>query len=191
VSSEDLAEFTPDVVIVATGGTPLVPRVPGIEQENVVTGLDVLRGVAEVGPRALVVGGLDNHIGAPTIAEFLADQGKEVELISEHLDFANGAEDGTRFPLMQHLMTKGVKVSLLHKLASLADSRATVMQTFTREERHVEDVTVVLACGLVPNEHLARELTGKVGEVHLIGDALAPRRVMQATLEGARTAQAL
>jgi hypothetical protein len=70
----------------------------------VVNALDVLRGAAMVGPRVLVVGGLDNHIGAATIAEYLADQGRSVELITEQLDFAHGAEDGTRMPLVHRLM---------------------------------------------------------------------------------------
>jgi hypothetical protein len=34
-------------------------------------------------------------------------------------------------------------------------------------------------------------LKGQVGEVHLIGDSLAPRRMMHATLEGARVGQAI
>jgi hypothetical protein len=34
-------------------------------------------------------------------------------------------------------------------------------------------------------------LTGAVKEVQLVGDALSPRRIMHATLEGARAAQAI
>jgi hypothetical protein len=49
----------------------------------------------------------------------------------------------------------------------------------------------VLACGSLPDGRLARELEGRVPEVHVIGDALAPRRMMHATLEGARVGVAL
>jgi hypothetical protein len=52
-------------------------------------------------------------------------------------------------------------------------------------------VTVVLACGLVPNVRLAEQLRGRVPDVQVIGDALAPRRIMHATLEGARAANSL
>jgi 2,4-dienoyl-CoA reductase-like NADH-dependent reductase (Old Yellow Enzyme family)/thioredoxin reductase len=189
VDADTVAEFAPDVVVVATGGRPLIPDVPGID--GAVTGLDVLRGTATVGDRALVVAGLDSHIGAATIAEYLADRGVVVEYVSEQMDFAHGAEDGTRLPLMHRMLAKGVTVSLMNKLVRVDGDAAIVMQTFTRRERHLEGVTTVLACGLVPDDALAHELKGRVAEVHVIGDSLAPRRVMHATLDGLRVGQAL
>jgi pyruvate/2-oxoglutarate dehydrogenase complex dihydrolipoamide dehydrogenase (E3) component len=186
-----VVEFAPDAVVVATGGLPLIPDVPGVDQPNVVTGLAVLRGDATVRGRAVVAGGLDNHVGAPTIAEFLADQGVEVEYLSEQMDFAHGAEDGTRIPLMHRMLGKGVRVSMMHGLARVDGGGCEVIDTFTRRTRRVEDATVVLACGLVADDRLARELRGSVGELHVVGDSLAPRRMMHATVEGARVGMAL
>jgi 2,4-dienoyl-CoA reductase-like NADH-dependent reductase (Old Yellow Enzyme family)/thioredoxin reductase len=191
VSAEDLAEFAPDVVVVATGGEPLVPDVPGIDGTHVATALEVLSGAVAVGARAIVVGGLDNHIAAPTVAEFLADGGAEVECLSEHVDFATGSEDGTRLALLHRLMNKGVRISRCHRLVSALDGGAVVEDTFTGDRRTIVDASVVLACGLVPNDGLAADLRGRVPEVHVIGDALAPRRLMHATLEGARVGRLL
>jgi 2,4-dienoyl-CoA reductase-like NADH-dependent reductase (Old Yellow Enzyme family)/thioredoxin reductase len=191
VTADVVVEFAPDAVVIATGGLPLIPDVPGIGQANVVTGLDVLRGIATVGPRAIVVGGLDRHIAAPTVAEFLVDKGSTVEYISEHLDFAHGAEDGTRLPLMHRMLNKGVTFSALHRLERMEGDTAVLLNTFTRAERRVDGVTVVLACGLVPDDGLERELRGKVATVHVVGDSLAPRRIMHATVEGARAGQAI
>ncbi|HEV8298112.1 MAG TPA: FAD-dependent oxidoreductase [Acidimicrobiales bacterium] len=190
VTADELVEFAPDAVIVATGGQPLVPDVPGIEGPNVVHALDVLRGAATA-PRVVVVGGLDKHLGPPTIAEHLADQGKDVELISEQFDFAQGVEDGTRLPLFQRLRTKHVAVSMLHKLTCVDEHTVVVTDTFTKQDRRIDDASVVLACGLVPDDRLARALEGRIPEVHVVGDALAPRRMMHATLEGARAAMAI
>jgi 2,4-dienoyl-CoA reductase-like NADH-dependent reductase (Old Yellow Enzyme family)/thioredoxin reductase len=190
VVAEELVEFGPDAVIVATGGRPLVPGVDGVDGPNVVHALDALRGAA-TSSRVIVVGGLDKHLGPPTVAEFLADQGKEVELVSEQFDFAQGVEDGTRLPLFQRLRTKGVRVSLLHKLTSVDEQVVIVTDLCTREERRIEAASVVLACGLVPDDRLARAVEGHIPEVHVVGDALAPRRIMHATLEGARAATAV
>jgi 2,4-dienoyl-CoA reductase-like NADH-dependent reductase (Old Yellow Enzyme family)/thioredoxin reductase len=189
VTAEEMIAFAPDVVVIATGGRPLVPDVTGIEGSNVRGALDVL--ADPPAGAALVVGGFDNHLAGPTIAEFLADRGCTVELISERLDFAGGVEDGTRFVVMQRLLKKGVTVSLLHRLVAVDDQGAVVSGTFGGEERRLEGVTVVLACGLVPDDSLLSALDGRLPEVHVIGDALAPRRIMHATLEGARVARAI
>jgi 2,4-dienoyl-CoA reductase-like NADH-dependent reductase (Old Yellow Enzyme family)/thioredoxin reductase len=190
VTADELVEFGADVVVIATGGVPMVPEVPGIDGPTVVQALDVLQGAPTL-DRVLVVGGFDKHLGPPTIAEMLSDQGKAVEMVSEQFDFAQGVEDGTRFPLRKRLAGKGVTVSMLHRLERVETDGAVVVDTMTSVERRIDDCTVVLACGLLPDERLARELDGRVPEVHVIGDALAPRRMMHATLEGARTAHAL
>ena len=190
VTADELVEFQPDAVIVATGGRTLVPDVPGITGPNVVHALDALEGAA-TGQRVVVVGGLDKHLAAPTMAEFLADQGKEVELVSEQFDFAPGVEDGTRLPLFQRLRRKGVRVSTLHRLTGVDRHGVVVTDTFTRQDRRIEGASVVLACGSLPDDRLARALEGRIPEVHVVGDALAPRRMMHATLEGARAAMAI
>jgi 2,4-dienoyl-CoA reductase-like NADH-dependent reductase (Old Yellow Enzyme family)/thioredoxin reductase len=191
VGAEDLISFAPDALVIATGGLAVRPQVPGISAPHVVTALDVLSGEAAVGPRAIVVAGLDNHIGAATTAELLVDRGVDVEYLSEHVDFAHGAEDATRFSLLHRLMNKGITVSMCHRLVSVGIRSAAVEQTFTGELRVLEDVTVVLACGLVPNDALVREVAGAIAETHVIGDALAPRRIMHATVEGARVGRLL
>src|SRR5262249_19373166 len=113
VSADELVEFGADAVVVATGGTPVVPPADGIDGRNVVTALDAPRGRAPLGTNALAVAGRDSDLGAPTIAEFLADSGRHVEMIGEQVDFARAAEDVTRFTLLHRLKTKGVAVSMV------------------------------------------------------------------------------
>lgn len=191
VSADELVELAPDAVIVATGARPMVPDVPGVGAAHVVTALDVLSGAVPVTGRAVVIGGLDAHLAGPTAAEYLVDQGCAVTLCSEHVDFAPGAEDGTRLALLHRLRGKDVAIELGHKLLAVTGSGALVEETFARREREIADVTVVLACGLVPDDSLAVRLRGRIPDVHLVGDALAPRRIMHATLDGARVGAAL
>jgi len=192
VEADDVAEFGADAVIIATGGTPVLPETPGLAgAANVCTALEVLHGRARLGRRVLVVGGIDNHLGAPTIAEHLHDRGHEVEMISEPMDFAYGAEDGTRLPLFTRLRSKGVTLSLGVRLDEVSGDGAVVLDLFAKTRRRSDDVTVVLACGLDPQDALYRSLQGRVANLHLIGDALAPRRVMHATIEGARAGLAI
>ena len=190
VTADELVEFAPDAVVVATGGRPELPQLPGIDEPSVVHALDVLQG-EPVGERVVVVGGFDKHLGPPTIAEYLADQDKEVELVSEQFDFASGVEDATRFALYQRLRAKHVRISLLHRLTRVENDSAFVTDTVSGVARCIPEASVVLACGLLPDDRLARDLEGRIPTVHVVGDALAPRRIMHATLEGARAGLAI
>ncbi|MGW2675914.1 oxidoreductase [Streptomyces sp. NPDC001436] len=62
-----------DEVVVATGVTPRTPAIEGVDRDNVVSYLDVLRDGAPVGERVAVVGA--GGIGFD-VAEFLTDSGE-------------------------------------------------------------------------------------------------------------------
>ncbi len=195
VSAEELIELAPDAVVVATGSKPFIPDVPGIDRAHVSMALDILEGHATVTGNVLVVGGLDGHLAGPTLAEFLADSlaatGASVTFTSEHINFAPGAEDGTRLMLLQRLRQKGVTIAQGHRLTEVTEDGAIIEETFARHSTTLPATSVVLACGMTPDDSLANELRGRVPEVHVIGDALAPRRMMHATLDGARVGAAL
>ena len=75
----------PDAVIVATGGLPALLAVDGIDEYgqaegvNVVLAWDVLDGTAEVMGGKVAVFATDQGMEGLTTADFLAEQGKEVE----------------------------------------------------------------------------------------------------------------
>ncbi|MGW5419386.1 FAD-dependent oxidoreductase [Streptomyces sp. NPDC003943] len=71
VSAADLADF--DEVVVATGVTPRVPEIEGVDHPSVVGYLDVLRDRVPVGERVAILGA--GGIGFD-VAEFLTDGGE-------------------------------------------------------------------------------------------------------------------
>ncbi|WP_323375706.1 NADPH-dependent 2,4-dienoyl-CoA reductase [Streptomyces alkaliterrae] len=77
VSAADFAADGPhagyDEIVVATGVTPRVPDIPGVDHPSVVSYLDVLREEAKVGDRVAVVGA--GGIGFD-VAEYLTDDGE-------------------------------------------------------------------------------------------------------------------
>jgi 2,4-dienoyl-CoA reductase-like NADH-dependent reductase (Old Yellow Enzyme family)/thioredoxin reductase len=192
ISPEMVGELAPDAVVLATGAEPYVPPIPGAEDERVVTCLQVLRGEATVGQRVLVLGGLEDHLPAPTVAEFLADQGKSVEVVSELMTVGQGIESATQYLLTKRLLEKEVTLSPLTGVLAIRGGTVVVRNTFTRRERRIEGIdTVVLACGGRSNTQLARALKGRVKELHSIGDCLAPRRILSAVLDGSRAGRLL
>lgn len=74
VDEASVAQIRPDVVVVATGGSPLWPSIPGIDGSSVVGAWDVLLGRMRLGNKILVIGG--GSVGCET-ADFLASRGKQ------------------------------------------------------------------------------------------------------------------
>jgi hypothetical protein len=69
----------------------------------------------------------------------------------------------------------------------LSGKSLTVRHVLTRLETQVSGIdNLVVVDGRQPVDGLAAQLKGVVGEIHVIGDALSPRRMLHATLDGAR-----
>ncbi|HET9657015.1 MAG TPA: NADPH-dependent 2,4-dienoyl-CoA reductase [Kineosporiaceae bacterium] len=68
VTADELADAGFDDVVLATGVTPRVPQIPGLDHPSVVGYLEVLTGAVEAGPRVAVIGA--GGIGFD-VAEFL------------------------------------------------------------------------------------------------------------------------
>ncbi len=192
LGAEDVVARRPDVVVVATGSIERVPQVPGADGDGVITALQVLRGERVAGRRVVVVGGLEDHLPPLTVSDYLAGSGRQVTLLTETDGVGVAIEAAARFLLIRRLLDKGVVLERLTALSAVAKGAVEVRNTLTNERRRLGGVdTVVLACGRRPRRHLADELDGRVPALHVIGDSLAPRRMVHATLDGARTGVAL
>ncbi|MFJ6131578.1 oxidoreductase [Janibacter terrae] len=75
VEADDLTGY--DEVAIATGVTPRIPELPGVDHPSVVGYLDVLRGVAPVGERVAILGA--GGIGFD-VAAFVTDPGDDASL---------------------------------------------------------------------------------------------------------------
>jgi len=197
LTPEEVKRVKPDVVIVATGVKPVIPKeeVPGLDTlSNVVMAEDVLLGKAKVGERVLIIGG--DQVGAE-VAEFLADKGKDVTVARRSQYIANSMNPDMRMLLVDRLRQKGARMLtnvqymnatdtglLIHVrggVTSMAEIGADAMKSFPAD-------TIVLAAGSTPNTDLAQALEGKVPEVHSIGDCVEPRRILEAMREGWKVA---
>jgi hypothetical protein len=74
---------------------------------------------------------------------------------------------------------------------SVSGAAVTLYHVYSGEEWTVEADDIVVACGGRANNALYDELEGRVQELHLVGDAVAPRRILYATRDGNRVGRAL
>ena len=72
VDKKTLASECPDYLILATGGEPITPSIPGVDRENVVQAWDVLADTVVTGSKVVIIGG--GAVGIET-ALLLAEQG--------------------------------------------------------------------------------------------------------------------
>ncbi|MFC1981265.1 FAD-dependent oxidoreductase [Chloroflexota bacterium] len=180
VNAGEIAREKPDVVIVATGGEPLIPEIKGAGKSNVITAFQALDG-AKVGKRVVVIGG--NLVGCET-ANFFSERGKEVTIVKRRPGTIGGdMERWTQAALTQELSEKGVRVIDGHDVEAITDDGIVTINKEGQKTAIGAD-TIVLARGLKPVNRLAEEATGLAREVYLIGDAMKPGRIQDAISRG-------
>jgi len=192
VSAELIKELRPDAVVVATGSRSRTLKIPGAEQRNVVDIRDVLRGKAEVGKRVVVIDETGSYAAA-SVAELLADQGRQVEMVTEDMfvstELAQTLDLGLWY---QRAFSKGITFSPQTMVREISGDTVVAADVFSQEERRIEGVdTVVLALYGEPNQELYFALKEHEVEVYRVGDCIAPRGVSQAVLDGNRVGRAL
>jgi 2-enoate reductase len=185
---ELIQRMNPDVVFIATGATPIIPNIPGIEKEiekgKVVTAVDVLLGKKEAGERVIIIGA--GVVGSET-ALYLALLGKKitiVELYDAMRDlFWVNAKD-----LKEKLDKAKVKILTYTHVLEVTDDGIVIANEQIKKNTFEAD-TIVLAVGLEPNRELLEALQDRLPEVYTIGDCVDSRKVIDAIWEGFRTAR--
>ncbi|MEE8290589.1 MAG: FAD-dependent oxidoreductase [Candidatus Tectomicrobia bacterium] len=193
VTDAIVAREAPDTVVIATGSRPLVPDLPLAGAAQVVEARAILAGDVPVQPqqRVLVVAG-EHHIQALSTADFLAEKGCRVEVLSEALYAGAQLEAGTLERVYHRLLTQGVVITPLTKITGIEGNTVITANVVSKQEGRISEVDmVVLAYGGEATDTLYQAVQEQVDDVHLIGDALAPRRLMDAILDGARVGRRL
>lgn len=193
----DLAEeLAPEGVILATGAlpsrtgfssvNPLVDRLPGTEQENVLTVWDVLLESQPVGKRVVVLDD-DGTRYAAGVTEVLLDRGCEVQLVSRWPSlFPSTLTTLDMAHVYARLLGKGLDYRLNSWAISIQGDRVDVVNLYTGSQDSLEPIdTVVLATGPKANDDLYFALKGRIDNLHRIGDCVAPRKLDHAIYEGA------
>lgn len=183
ITTEMVLQENPDVAIIATGSYAVAPPIPGMEHENVLNAYEVLEGTKKTGDKILIWG--DTRQKAISVAEFLADKNKKVEIIFPYL-FAGMYAGGTHIVgLHKRLFQRGVVISPHSYLKGFSGNTATVFNVYNFEKRIIEGIDTLIYCTAnKADNQLYRSLKGKGIEVVAIGDCYQPRLAIDAIHEG-------
>ncbi|BAF58448.1 MAG: FAD-dependent oxidoreductase [Pelotomaculum sp.] len=180
-------EISPDTVVVATGGEPFIPAIPGAEGKNVVSAWDVLGGRAGVGGKVLVIGG--GSVGCET-ADFLAVQGKAVDLVEKLDKVGHDMVERVRYFLMQRLLSAKVGIYTEANVLEITGDGVKVERRGVMQELSGYD-SIVLALGTRPVNSLVEELSKSKVNYVVIGDAKKPGNALEAIGQAAEAGRAI
>lgn len=188
VDADAVRAMSPDAVIVATGAGDVPPDLPGADSPHVFTGRQVIEGAA-LGER-VVLGDWDGRWGGLSVAEFLADRGHAVTLVTPAPFPGVDGDLMTWHKFYERLLQKGVVMHALENVVAV-EAAGAVVERLDRERRLVEADAVVLCSKGQADRRVWRELRDHVETVVAVGDCWAPRQLEQAIFEGAKAARDL
>ncbi|MCT2581585.1 oxidoreductase [Actinophytocola gossypii] len=187
-TADDVLAETPDTVVLATGATHATRDVPG--WGPALAAADVLAGRSWTGRTVLV---LDDDGGwtSASVAETVARGGGAVHLVAAAGTPLWGVTEYSRMTAVERLRDLGVQLWTSAR-AELAAGTARIASTLVDTTTIVPGVTDVVALDPpTAQDALAAPLADAGLAVHVIGDAVAPRTLLEAMAEAHAVGRAL
>lgn len=193
VTPEFIRAKKPDVVILAVGGSPLMPRsIPGIDHPKAICANDAILGKREVGDRVVVVGG--GMVGCEIALDYVR-KGKQVSIVEALPDIitaSGGAPWMNELYMKKALAKYGVKILTNYKLASIDDAGAHIVSTADAADTCVLAAdSVVMAIGYKANPSMAADLYEDDMEVYEVKHKAGIGNVMSAVWSAYEIARSL
>jgi 2,4-dienoyl-CoA reductase-like NADH-dependent reductase (Old Yellow Enzyme family)/thioredoxin reductase len=184
VMEKMIQEGNPEALILAAGGEKIVPDIPGIDLPHVADAWQILMGEVTPKKNALVIGG--GLIGMET-ADFLSQKGTHVTLVEVLKRSPVLKITSHGYMLHTRLREAGCKLIFDTKVKRIESSSVAIVSQDTEEVLSPID-QVVVAVGLKPVTGLKDFLEKRGMRTLVVGDAVLPRRIIEATEEGAKAA---
>jgi dimethylamine/trimethylamine dehydrogenase len=208
LSAQDVLEYGAEIVVIATGchfatdglnpatHTPIPGADTSLDWQ--LTPDEVVAGNKPIGQRVLVLENEAYFMGA-SIAQKLAGEGKDVTLVTQAADVADYMHYTLEAPMLHRdLHRLGVDIRTYTMVDSIEPGACTLYNVW--DDRHKDKVevdTVVLCTQRLSNDELYRELKSDpaalqregIEAVYIIGDASAPRMIVDSVFDGHRLAR--
>jgi len=174
----------PDLVVCATGATPDPPALPVNDGARVVDIWELLAGRAgEIPERALVVDDGSGFWQGISSAEYLAERGANVEIVTPARGVGLAIPEESVGNVLRRLRSNGVRFRPLSIVTGVDGTTVRLVDAVTRESSETAADLVVVQVSLTPADGLVAELEGAGPALVQIGDCASPRRLNHAVLE--------
>lgn len=179
-TAEEIRNFGADKVILATGGLPNMPKIPGFDSDKVVNAREILLGNRQVEGRIIVAGG--GEVGIETAMYLAGGERGEITVVEMAHTMA-AKTDGTRYLGMRRFL-EDHKVVLMNDttVVEAAEHHLIVEQNGAKKTLPYD--AIVVSMGYHPNNSLAEALKDLGDRLVLVGDVKQCRDAMETASEG-------
>jgi 2,4-dienoyl-CoA reductase (NADPH2) len=201
-----LDRIKPDAVVLALGGVPVLPDVPGLDGKNVLKTSDLygtlrlylrllgpkrLRELTRfwmpVGQRVVIIGGA---VQGCQLGEFLTKRGRQVTIVETGEELGIGLVPERKTRLFQWFDKKGVPLLSGVRLVEITAKGLSIV-TQDGEARFLAADTVIPTLPFGVNREMEDAVRRRVAEVYSIGDCDSPATIPEAMAAGWRVGNAL
>lgn len=190
-TAADIRTAGADTVAIATGATPRTPAIRGVDAEHVLDSRDVLAGRVKAGRRVAVIA-QDDHVPPLSVADRLATDGHEVTVFYATPGPAPLLGRYILGAVLGRLDDNDVRCQFNEEVVAIGPDSLESRNVYSWKSRtHGQFDSFVLACGSVSDSALYDELRAEISDLHILGDAYAPRRLVFATRQAHALAEQL
>lgn len=172
----------PDVVVLATGSTPVDITVPSDGSVEIITAEQLFS--RQTLPSAAVVYETVGELDGPILVDYLQKSGVDTCLATSRIHVGEGDGINTLVPMLRHLSEAETNMLERVTLAEIRDGHAIFQGTFGGAKIHRVLTDLVVAWGGgVPRDELYPQLLSSGYNVVRAGDVLRPRRITDAVAD--------
>jgi 2,4-dienoyl-CoA reductase-like NADH-dependent reductase (Old Yellow Enzyme family)/thioredoxin reductase len=202
-----IERINPDIVIIATGSSPIIPDIPFISYDPFlskipsarddlihgnksmlpVTSHEVLSGAVTVKQNVAIIGG---GITGVETAEFLAKQGKKIVILEMGQEIAPDLSPLRKYFLKEKINNLEISVFTSTKCTGIGSDFIEVEKDGVKMQMGKTE-SVVFACGVKQDNKLAETLKSMRYPFYVTGDALKPAKAIDAILAAAELARTI
>lgn len=179
LETDEVKENDYDVLVFATGASPITPAINGVEKEHVFHVRTIQNTAAidqfikQMQPKKVTIIGA-GYIGLE-MAEQLKTRGLDVTLVQRSNQVMSHLDKDIASRVEEHLVKKGVNLVLNEEVSAINEK-----EIYTKSGRVIETDMIILATGIRPNTKLAKEIGVNIGQ----SGAIVVNSKMQTNIPG-------
>ena len=185
IDSDFIEKKNPNVLIIATGSTPLIPAYEGLETTslNIMNVKEAMLHPEKIGNNVLLFDDIGNWQGGG-VADYCIALGANVTVVCSSANVGVDIESGQAYLLTKRLYENGANIIPSHVISHFNENKVIIKNVYNNAPKELNGLDTVLIAGQSKSDNqLYKQFKGKRPDVYSVGDCVAPRGVEQAIME--------